>query len=61
MLYNADYHMDLVRVMWERGEPVRHTYLYHAMANFVKNGQSPKFHNLMVLLRDTQLEADEVT
>ncbi|XP_065892621.1 uncharacterized protein [Dysidea avara] len=57
----CDYHMDLVRVMWERGEPVRHTYLYHAMANFVKNGQSPKFHNLMVLLRDTQLEADEVT
>ena len=59
MLYCIDYYVDLVRAMWQRGESVRHTYLYHAMTMFVKGGQSAKLHNLMEVLRDTQLGVDE--
>jgi len=61
VLCYVDYHVDLVRTMWQRGESVRHTYLYHAMTMCIKGKQSTKLHNVMEVLRDTELGVDEET
>ena len=51
-------YVDIVRILWERGEPVRSVFLYPALAKFVKNKQPDKLHCVMELLRDTGLGAD---
>lgn len=50
--------MDIVWILWDRGEPVRSVFLYPALAKFVKNKQPDKLHCVMELLRDTGLGAD---
>ena len=52
--------MDIVWVMWNRGEPVRSVFLYPALARFVKNNQPDNLHGVMKLLRDTGLGADSI-